>query len=185
MIRIGERHDGEGRLVRGVRHIRGAGTEPGILAIDSADPSGNLYYVQMKFRDYAFTSAQVKLLHGTPQIIVPAPGAGYFLQFVCAHLMLDYSTNAFTETADNMQIVYGVSAAVVASQTIEGTGFIDQTADTYTTALPKIDVIATKAQLDNIALYLYNANDEYAGNASGLSVLRIRTFYLIHQILAA
>jgi len=140
---------------------------------------GALLTVEDAYVDVYFTTAQIKALHGTPMILVPAPGVGYYLEFVHAWLMLDYATAGLTEADDNLQIVYGVAAAIVASQTIECTGFIDQVADTYTNALPKIDMIATPVQLDNLALYLYNPNDEFGG--TGGSVLRVRTHARAHQ----
>jgi hypothetical protein len=192
MSPLGERHDGDGRTARAIRHIRGAGLSaslavrgPGSLKMDSYRAlDGHLLTVEDAYIDIYLTSAQVKALT-TPIILVPAPGVGYFLEFVQAWLMLDYGgTNVFTETADNLEIGYGPVVAIIASQAIECTGFIDQAADTYTNALPKINNIATPVQLDNLGLYLHNPNDEFAGNAGGDNILRVRTHARAHQILA-
>lgn len=190
-IQIGERHDGDGRTARGIRHIRGAGLTANLLSRGSGSLKmdayraldGVLKTVEDFYVDVYLTSAQVKALT-TPIIIAPAPGVGFFLEFVQAWLMLDYGgTNVFTEAADNLEIGWGTTVAKIASQVIECTGFIDQAADTYTNALPKIDSIATPAQLDNLGLYLHNPNDEFAGNAGGDNILRVRTHARAHQIL--
>jgi len=181
MIRFGERHDGDGRTTRAVRHIRGAKGIGGILALDSGDGT-NLYYVQEAFADVLVTNTQVKALVATVKTLVAAPGAGYFLEFLGAILMLDYATAAFAEASapDNMVIRYTGTTGVIASQTIEATGFIDQAADTYTCALPKIDQIITGAAIANAALVLHNDSTDYI---TGGGVLRVRTHYRIHQVL--
>lgn len=127
------------------------------------------------------TSAQVKAVRATPIQLVPAPPAGFSLKFLWAKLFLDYGgTNAFTETVDNFAIRYLDGTGVIVSQTIENTGFIDQAGDMETTAEPKIDVIATKAQSEARALVLHNIGDgEIAGNAANDNVLRVRTAYSI------
>jgi hypothetical protein len=182
MIRIGERHDGEGRLIAGIRHIRGAGAYPGIFALDSARADGVLFYVQSAYKDVLVSNAEVLALV-TPKTLVAAPGAGYFLEFVGAWLMLDYATAAFAEASapDNMAIRYTGASGVIASQTIEATGFIDQAADTYTMAIPKVDPIAAATALVNQPLVLANTTHDYI---TGGGVLRVRIFYKIHQVLA-
>lgn len=182
----GWRHDGDG-FRRAARHIRGGADGAGILAQDSyRSTDGVLFLVQQAYRDHVITSAEVKALRATPAVLVTAPGAGYFLEFVSAFLMLDYGgTNVFTESTYNLAVRYTNTTGAIVSQTIETTGFIDQSADTYTCGLPKIDAIVTAANIVNAALVLHNtAGAEIAGNAGADNVLRVRTFYAIHQILA-
>ena len=142
------------------------------------DGPGVLQYAQV-----SLTAAQVKVLRATPVTVVPAPGAGKLLEFVSAELFLDYSgTNAFTETADNLQVRYENGTGPFASVSIETTGFIDQTADTKTNALAKTDVIAAKTTCENKALVLHNNGDgEIAGNAANDNVLRVKVAYRVHS----
>lgn len=188
MLRFGERHDGDGRTTRAVRHIRGAAGLNGgaaILALDAwHGVTGALSYMQLSYREMSFTSAAVKALRATPGVLVGAPGVGYFLEFVRIDLMLDYGSNVFTESTYNLQVRYTNTTGALVSQAIETTGFIDQAADTYTNGLPKIDAIVTTANLANQALVLHNVGGgEIAGNAANDSVLRVRTFYVIHPVL--
>jgi len=187
MDRFGERHDGDGVTVRAVRHIRGGKSASALLALDSARAAdGALFYIQEGFADVAITSTLIKTLRATPQILVAAPGTGYFLEFLTARLMLDYATNVLSEpSACNLEVRYGTTTGVVASQTVECTGFLYQAADTYTNCLPKIDAIGATATLENLTLVLFNNGAaEFAGNAGGDCVLRVRTNYRIHQLLA-
>lgn len=129
----------------------------------------------------SLTSAQVKALRATPIELVAAPGAGKMLEFVHAELLLDYGTNVFTETDDNLAVKYVDGSGVAVSDTIETTGFIDQEADTKSVAVPVKDSIAAKTACENVALVLHNTgNGEIAGNAANDSVLRVRTTYRVH-----
>ncbi|MDB4726195.1 hypothetical protein OAF54_02070 [bacterium] len=137
----------------------------------------------MQYADVTITSAQVLLLATTPIELVAAPGASKILKFMGAVLKLDYGgTNAFTETADNLTIKYVNAAGAAASQAIECTGFIDATADTYTTAEPVIDAIVAATAIENKALVLDNINDNFGGNAGDDNSLIVRCFYQIVTI---
>lgn len=123
--------------------------------------------------------AAIATLRATPVTLAAAPGAGLVLELVSAVLLLDYTAPAFTETADNLAIRFSNGTGVIVSQAIETTGFIDQTGDTSTTALAKIDAIAAKAGCENLPLVLHNTGDgEFAG--SGGSTLRVKIAYRVH-----
>jgi hypothetical protein len=100
--------------------------------------------------------------------------------------MLDYGgTNVFTEASVTWQYTYTDKSGVACSQVIEATGWIDQSADTYTTAQPKIDVIAATTVLVNKPLCIRGNAANIAGNAGADNVVRVRTFFAIHEVLAA
>lgn len=120
------------------------------------------------------TSAQVKTLRATPQTIVPSK-SGNIIEFISMRLALDYGgTNGFTESTANLAVKYTDGSGAQVSQDIESTGFIDQTADTVTNALPKIDAIVTAAGSVGKALVLHNLGaGEIAGNAAGNNLLKL------------
>jgi hypothetical protein len=131
----------------------------------------------------AVTAAQIKGLRATPKTLVAAPGAGKILQFVDALIMLDAGSEGLTETADNMAIKYTDGSGVAVSNTIEATGFIDQTGDTYTSVTPKADAIVAVTGNVNKALVLHNIGDgEYAGNASNDAALKV---FINYRVLTA
>ena len=117
-------------------------------------------------------SSELLNLRATPKTLVAAPGAGKFIQFLGAQLILDYNSTAYTESSDNMVIRYTDDSGVIVSETIESTGFIDQTADTITNAVPKADAIVAAAGAVNQALVLHNTGDgEFAAGDSPVYVI--------------
>lgn len=151
----------------------------GKLAANAAT-SGKLDPTTIQVVEVAITNAEIKALRATPKTLVAAPGAGKYLEFVSAQLFLDYGSNALTETADNLAIRYTDGSGAIVSQAIEATGFLDQTADTATNALPKIDAIVAKSGCENKALVLHNTGDgEYAGNAGADTVMRAKVAYRV------
>lgn len=137
----------------------------------------------MNYATVSLTSAQVKALAATQIELVAAPGAGKMIKFMGASLKLVYGgTNAFTEAGDNFAIKYTDDTGVQVSQTIETTGFIDQTASTYTNAEPKIDAIVAATAAENQALVIDNLGAEIAGNAANDNTLEISVAYRIVAI---
>lgn len=135
----------------------------------------------IQYTEVVITSAQIKAIRATPITLVAAPAAGKALRFLGAELLLDYGgTNGFTESTNNLAVRYTNTTGVVVSGTIEMTGFIDQTADIGTGAIPVIDGIVAKAGLDGQALVLHNTSGaEIAGNAGADNVVRVKTWYSV------
>lgn len=126
------------------------------------------------------TSAQIKLLAGTPITLVPALGATKLIEFISATLLLDYGgTNVFTESDDDLIIGYTDESGVAVSDTIEATGFIDQSADTITRGVPVKDAIVTSAASLNQALVIYNTSGDFAGNAGGDNTVTVWTLFRV------
>lgn len=163
---------------KGPVRVTGALTIDGAVSAASGVTSGVSPVLTARV---SLTNAEIKALRATPKTLVAAPGAGYKLEFVSADLYLDYGTNVLTESADNLAIRYTDGSGVIVSQAIEATGFIDQTADTATNALPKIDGIAAKSGCENKALVLHNTGDgEYGGNAAADTLMRVLVTYRVH-----
>lgn len=128
----------------------------------------------------SLTNAEIKALRATPKTLVAAPGTGKFLQFISAVLKLGAGSNALTESADNLAVRFANGSGAIVSQAIEATGFIDQTADTLTNALAKIDAIVAASAGENKALVLHNTGDgEYAGNAANDATMDVVVTYRI------
>lgn len=128
----------------------------------------------------AIAATAVKTLRATPVELVPALGSGIMVEFLSATLILDYGTNVFTESADNLAVKYTDGSGVAVSDTIESTGFIDNNADIVTRGVPVKDAIVAAAACVNKALVLHNTGDgEIGGNAADDSVLTVFTLFRI------
>lgn len=125
------------------------------------------------------SNAELLDLKDTPKTLVAAPGAGKILEFLSAMVILDYTAPGFTETADNMVIRYTGTTGAIVSETIETTGFIDQTADTITNAIAKADAIVAAASGVNQVLVLHNTGGDEFGGAGG-STLIVKIAYRVH-----
>ena len=148
---------------------------------DSAVTSAAMDASLIKYAMVSLTSAQVKALRATPATLVAAPTAGYLTEFIKIYLFLDYGSNGFTESTDNLAVKYTDGSGTTVSETIEMTGFIDQTADTMTSAGPAAQAILAKTACQAKALVLHNTGDgEIAGNAANDSVLHVRVVYRVH-----
>lgn len=117
------------------------------------------------------STAELLALATTPKTLVAAPGADKFLQFFGAELVLNYNSVAYTEAGDNMAVKYENASGVAVSDTIESTGFIDQTADTITNAVPVKDAIVAASGAVNKALVLDNIGTNFAAGDSPVDVL--------------
>lgn len=140
----------------------------------------DIYPGLIQVKEVSLTSAQVKALRASPATLVAAPGAGFILQFIDAILLLDYGSNVFTETTDNFAIRMNNGSGTIVSETIENTGFIDQSADTSISVKPATSAAVAKTANDNLPLVLHNTGDgEIAGNAANDSVLRVKVTYRV------
>lgn len=123
------------------------------------------------------TASEVKALATTPITLVAAPAAGKALSFQGAHFKLVYGSEVFAESGDNLGIKYTDASGVQVSSTIEMTGFIDQSADTYTCGIPANDVIVAATGAEAQALVLDNLGSNFTGNASNDSTLVVTVLY--------
>lgn len=130
----------------------------------------------IQYAEVTITAAEMKDLTSNPKELVAAPGAGNVIQFLGAQLVLDYNSAAYTEAGDNMAIKFENASGTIASETIESTGFVDQTADTLTNAIPKKDVIVAASGSVNKALVLDNTGSDFA---AGDSPVRVQTVYRV------
>lgn len=170
--------------------VLGSTAKAGDLQLDSTDFSVDafgkvsLLTTSIKYTETTLTSAQVKALAATQIELVAAPGAGKQIEFISAMLKLDYGgTNAFTETADNLAIKYTDDSGAAVSETIETTGFIDQTADTIIYAQPAASAAIAATGVENQALVLDNTGDgEIAGNAGADNTLVVGVAYRVHSL---
>jgi hypothetical protein len=126
------------------------------------------------------TAAQILDLADTPVELVAAPGAGKYLEFLGAVLLLDHAGTGFAENADNLEVHYENEAGAAASAVIEMTGFIDQTADSLIEARPLATaLVRAKTAVENKALVLTNINDDFTDAGTTTSVLRVATRYRV------
>lgn len=157
---------------RGNSGVATAGLQANAVTSDKLDPA------TIKYAEVSLTNAEMLALRAAPKTLVAAPGAGLVNIFISATLFFDY-TGAYTESADNLAVRYTDGSGTIVSQAIEATGFVDATADTMTTAMAKIDVIAAKTACENKALVLHNTGDGEFGGGNAANVVRVKVSYRV------
>lgn len=90
--------------------------------------------------DVVISSAEILALDTTPKTLVAAQGANKAILLESAVFFLDFNTAAYTgvDAGDDLNIKYTDGVGVTAA-TVETTGFLDQSADTYAAAYPSAD----------------------------------------------
>lgn len=132
----------------------------------------------IQFVEDTFTSAEVKALKGTPQVLVAAPGANLALVPVAINLVANYGgTNAWTESADDLSICYETTPGSNEIKEIESTGFIDQTNDEW--RYITFEHAESFIPVENDGIVLTNLDDEIAGNAGADNTLKVRLYYRV------
>lgn len=114
-------------------------------------------------------------LNTTPVTVVPAPGAGLYINFISGHIFLDYASAAYDGTkTGSASFRYTNAAGDDASGDVPETGFMDQTADTHFQVPP---VVCNP--VENAALVLASDNDWYS--AAGDSPVKYEVLYRIRS----
>lgn len=143
-----------------------------------ADRPANTYAFQ---RDTLIASAAVLTLNTTPVELVPAPGSGFYLEFLRAEILLDYAGTAYaTDANERLQIRYtnGVSESLV-------DGIHE---DEFETTADQIWIVPSYGYYsgtvsngrfkvpENAAIVAFTATGNWA---TGNSPLKIRVFYRV------
>ena len=128
--------------------------------------------------DVTIASADVLTLNSAPPTLVAAPGAGFFIQVHDVALIMDFGGIAYTDTGV-LQVRWFGGTARVATEDMDGTGFLDAAADAFTFAGP-IDMTAVNAYpLADIANRGIQLFCTAADPAAGTGVIRAKVFYSI------
>lgn len=125
-------------------------------------------------------SGQVKALRGSPITIITGPAAGETICIMRAQLKLVYGgTNPFTNPQD-MALRYTNGTGVIVSSSITAAGFIDQSANTYTSTVPVANAIVAGTAAEAQAIVLHNTGgSEITGNAAADNTLVVDVEYVV------
>lgn len=120
--------------------------------------------------DVTLTTTQVLALNATAIEVIPAPGAGKAIVIDKVLGFLDYNSAAYNGIAagEDLTLKYTNSSGVVAA-TLETTGWLDQTADTYLMAPASSGLVAV-----NAAVVAHLLTGEIA---TGNSPVKLRIWY--------
>lgn len=160
--------------------VTGNLTATGTATITGGVISGTSTTSLVKTDTVAITNSQIKALRTSAKELVATPGADKFLELISAVIIMNYGSEALTESEDNLVIEYATSG-VDATAAIETTGTIAGTADVIM-VVPAIGIAGSAAtNLINNALQLKNTGDgELGGNASNDTTITVKISYRVH-----
>lgn len=162
--------------------VTGALSATGLVTATGGVSAGSASDSLLKTDTVEITNSQLKALRATPKVLVAAAGADKMIELVSAVLILDYGSEALTESVDNLIIEYA-SSGVDATAAIETTSFIDATADTIALVMPVGIAGAAATNLVNDGLHLKNTGDgEFGGNASADTTMTVKVTYRVHTV---
>lgn len=142
---------------------------------------GKLSAAGLKTSTVVLTNAQILDLADTPAELVPAPGAGFWNEFVSAKIFYTYGGTVYTESADNMLVRYEDGAGPAASEAIESTGFVDASADTIMPVKAAASAALAAADVEDMPLTLNNEDGDFGGGDAD-SFWTITTVYRTYQV---
>lgn len=124
------------------------------------------------------TSAQLLTLKGTPQVLIPAPGAGKIIYVDQVSFRYLFNSVAYTLNAGTIKVFEGPSANAKSIIASVATGLIDQVVNTSNLGIPALATgNLTDAQGINVPITI--ANDGAAEFTLGNGTLEVIVNYTI------
>ena len=128
------------------------------------------------------TNSQIKNLHATPIVCIPAPAAGSFIAIQSIRSKLNYGgNNPFTAAATQaVTLYYGTSPNI---QNVVTNSTLQQTSNYTSFNSPPINYAMASSLLDGIVVNLYNASTtEIGGNAANDNTISYSISYYVITI---
>lgn len=124
-------------------------------------------------------TAAVRTLNATPVSVVPAPGAGFFIEVDSVRVMLDYNSAGYDAVAgsgEDLSFKYTNASGAKVTGDIAGWGFGDATSDQQRLAR---GVAVTPVA--NAAIVAHILSGEWY-SAAGNSPLLVEVFYRVRRV---
>jgi len=122
------------------------------------------------------TAANIVAMNTTPVEVVPAPGAGYVLEFISAALIYDYDTATYTGGGD-VTLEYSGGAAV--STTVAAANSFGAAGDKIF-SMAKLNAAGGYTLPVNTGIDITNATGVFVNPGTAAGVGRLQISYRVH-----
>jgi hypothetical protein len=148
--------------------------------LTAVDPNGNMLATNVSQASVTVSSAEILALFTTAKTLLAAPGANKVYELVSATLTYVYNTTAYTVgSSTNLAINYKDKTGAAVTTTRATTGFIDQTANSYSLFRPLTAQLALDANAINQPLCLSLAG---ANPTLGDGTFKLNLIYRVHTL---
>ena len=155
-------------------------------AIEAATTDGDIIEVLPYNEDMIYTNsvditaAEMKALAATQKELIPAPGADNYIEVLGLTFILDYGSEVLAEPSapDDLEVVYDTAGGTSIADVIGD--WVIQSADSITSPQIKNLGVVAATTIVNKAVVLDNTGGEYTGNATGDTVVTVKSVYKIH-----
>ncbi len=139
-----------------------------ISAFGDADFSRKFANTVCSYKDTVLSATELDALNATPQVLVPAPGAGKSLYFCGVTAWLNYNSTAWAGSSETLVIKSGAGGATLA--TLPEATFVELTRDAVMHAAASNTPYEVQ---ENTAIYATANADWTTGN----SPISLRVYY--------
>lgn len=144
--------------------------------------SDDLHESTIQARSVPVTSGELLTMLATPVVLVPAPGAGKWVEMISVAFYLDAGASAFTTSGENLQLRYKDAAGQKVAADIDAGGLLQSTVDLACLVHAINHEGWTVAQVVNQPVVLsQDGIGEFGGNDEGDAVLWMRLSYRVHR----
>jgi hypothetical protein len=143
------------------------------------DADGNLDGTPIvKSAVVALSNANLQALAATPIEVVPAPGAGYFIQVLAWRFRTIFVTTAIDDAASDGDLILEYNGGSTID-TMQSDGLVDATATTQGLSGNLTELIVAETGIANKAVDISNGGDEFTVVGGGDSTAEVQVWYRI------
>lgn len=126
----------------------------------------------------ALSNANLLALAATPIEVVPAPGAGKFIQVLGWRFRTIFVATAMDDAAADGDLILKYAGGSTID-TMQSDGLVDAAATTQGLSGNLTELLVAESGIDNIAVQISNGGAEFTGGGGGDSTAEVEVFYRI------
>lgn len=133
----------------------------------------------IQYANVALTKTQILGLNATPVEVVPAPGAGKFIEFVSGMISVTFATAAY---ANGGAVAFYYAGQSAISATVSAANSFLNAASQIWTVLPSGNGGGARATYLNLGITISNATGAFTDPGTAAGTARVAVAYRVHSL---